>query len=371
MSTTTTPVLTPDLAQARTFLDALDPSPGAQFGFRTFDDAGDDLRLAVKAFGTLDSGTRQSSNPAKHGKPCRPAGLLTWMQGKGAGAFVVPNQLDGRGQLKANVVGIRALYADCDNRQEVEQVHAFIKASGLMPTIIVASGGTHEGVDKLHAYWRVTGCPVPEFTRGQLTLVSRIGSDPAVQDPGRVMRLPGFWHQKREPRMTWIVAQSSATYAYPDLLARVMAQPQVCDPWAGGRGTGTRRVATGQPLDPAGPTGRLRVLLDLHGDMVTPAVKALVREAVAPTKDRAGNRHATLLSIAARCVQVGWPDADIQALVQPVVIEHWGGDRSERLAGMLIWVREQEAADLAVAPPMTPRAARLAAAFGATRRAAG
>ena len=367
MSNTTTVVTPPDLAQAGSFQLALDNNPGALFGFRTIDDSGDDPRLAVKAFGTLDRGVRQSSNPAKNGQSCHPARLLAYMQGLGAGVFVVPNELDGQGQGKGSVAGIRALWVDADSRAAVEGLHTFVARSGLIPTIVVASGGIHEGVDKLHAYWRVTGCPVADFTRAQLTLASRIGSDPAVQDVGRVMRLPGFRHQKGAPRMTRIVAQSGRAYSFPAFMDRGLAQPQICDPWAGSKGAGIRRAATGQLLDPAGPTARLRVLLDRHGGLVTPAVRALLREAVAPTEDRAGNRHATLMAVAARCVQVGWPDADIQALVQPVVIEHWGGDRSHRLAGMLAWAREQEAAALAAAPPMTDRATRLAAAFAMAR----
>ena len=369
MSTTATPVLAPDLAQARLFQTTIDNRPGATFGFRTIDDRGDDPRLAVKAFGTLDLGVRQSSNPAKDGQPCRPMRLLTYMQSLGAGVFVVPNELDGQGQRKGHVVHIRAGYCDCDSRREVEAARAFVARSGLVPSMIVASGGMDEGVDKLHLYWCLDGCPVVDFTHLQLTIVSRIGSDPAVQDAGRVMRLPGLWHQKREPRITRIVELSGARYAWRDFLLHVQAQPQICDPWAGGKGTGTRRAATGRSLDPAGPTARLRVLLNLHGGLVTPAVRALLREAVAPGEGQAGNRHATLLAVAARCVQIGWPDADIQALVQPVVIECWGGDRSERLAGMLAWTREQEAADFAAALPMTERAARLAAAFAMPRGA--
>ena len=363
MSTTILPDLAPDLAQAQTFLNILDPRPGAAFGFRTIDDKDDDTRLAVKASGTLDRGVRQSANPAKNGKPCCPAGLLTYMQGLGAGVFVVPNELDGQGQHKRNVTRSRAGYLDCDSRREVEAARAFVARSGLAPSIIVASGGVHDGVDKLHLYWCLDGCPVADFTHLQLTLASRTGSDPAVQDAGRVMRLPGFWHQKRTPRMTRVVEASGARYAWPGFLARVQAQPQVCDPWAGGKGAGTRRASPGQPLDPAGPGARLRVLLDLHAGLVTPAVRALLREAKAPCDDGAGNRHATLLAVAARCVQVGWPDADIQALVQPVLVQHWGGDRRERLAEMLAWVRGQEAAAIAAAPPLTARAALLAAAI--------
>lgn len=234
-----TPPLRPDFGEARQSLAAIDTDPAAQFGFRTIDDRGDDVRLAVKCYGSLDRGIRQSKQPAKNGQPCRPGNLLSFMQGKGAGAFFVPNQLDGQGQLKRNVVAIRALYVDADSRPEVERLHAFIAGTGLSTTVLIASGGVHDGVEKQQCYWRVSGCPVAEFTKAQLGLVSRIGTDPAVQDPGRVMRLAGFAHQKREPRQTRIVSiDSNAAYDYREFMARVLAQPQFCDPWGGGKGRG-------------------------------------------------------------------------------------------------------------------------------------
>jgi hypothetical protein len=204
--------LKPDLLQTARFIEAVDPAPGAPFGFRTFDDRGGDIRCAIKFHGTLDSAVRQCKNPAKNGRPCKPVCLLAFMQRLGAGIFFVPNLLDGAGQRAANVIGIRTLYVDCDTRDAVERLRNFIAATGLVPTIIVASGGVHDGVDKLHAYWRVIGCAVEDFTRSQRFLISRIGSDPAVQDPSRVMRLPGFYHQKGERRMTRILEVSGVAY---------------------------------------------------------------------------------------------------------------------------------------------------------------
>ena len=57
--------------------------------------------------------------------------LLGFMQRLGAGVFVVPNKLDGGGQLKRNVVSVRALYVDADSRPEVERLHTFIGVTGL------------------------------------------------------------------------------------------------------------------------------------------------------------------------------------------------------------------------------------------------
>jgi hypothetical protein len=277
------------------------------------------------------------------------------MQRNGAGAFFVPNKLDGQGQRKANVAAIRALYVDADSRPEVERLHAFINRTGLLPTVVIASGGIHDGVEKLQGYWRVQGCSVGAFTDAQLTLVSRIGTDAAVQDAGRVMRLAGFWHQKREPSRTRIMSiNPAAEYSFDEFMARLRAQPQIVDPWAATRRTGhTSAPHHGSVMgrdNCVPPTARLRVLLDRYGGLITPSVHALLREARSPSDGAGGNRHSTLVAIVARCVQIGWPDADIQQLVLPTAFDIWDVDRrelAERLDHILAWTRQQEVSAVA------------------------
>jgi len=360
--------LIPNLPEARQHLHAIwGDEPG---GFRTCDDRGDDLRLAVRAYGTLESGVRQSKDPAKHGKPCRPASLLCYMQSRGAGVFFTVNALDGQGQRKANVNAIRTLFADADDHPATEHLFRFIERTRLTPAAIVASGGMHDGVDKLHAYWRIKGCRVAQFTDAQRLLASRAGTDPAVADPGRVMRLAGFWHLKREPRQTRIVEiNPDVEYEFGEFVARTKAEPQIVDfKSAAPRGSRLATGHVGHSGISAEPTARLRVLLDKHGGLITPAVRALLREAMAPTDGRPGNRHASMVAAVARTMQAGWPDADIRALVLPIVNGEWGGeDRSARLENIIAWTREQESAAIAAMPasPLSQVFAKAARARGA------
>src|SRR5438067_182249 len=176
----------------------------------------------------------------------------------------------------------------------------------------------------------------------------------------------GFLAPETRPRRTRTVSiNPGVEYDYTPFIARALAQPQFCDPWAGGKGRGLepRRTGASQGAPLAGPRARLRALLDNYGGLITPAVRALLREADAPSEGRAGTRHATLTTVVGRCVQVGWPDNDIRELVLPIINAEGGdGDWSEHLNSILEWMREQHTAAIS-AIPAAP--ASLAAAFGA------
>jgi hypothetical protein len=199
-------LLIPDIQHATAFLTTLG-GPGAQFAFRTFDDRGDDFRLACSLFGDADWAVRLTG--AKAGQRVRTMPFLMCMQKLGAGVFVTINETDGSGAKAEHIRRIRALIADADSAEQVTSLRRFITSTGLVPSMLVESGGLALGPDgalvpKLHAYWRMDGCPVDQFTAAQEILNSRTGCDPAVKDLPRVLRLPGFYNLKREPRMTRI-----------------------------------------------------------------------------------------------------------------------------------------------------------------------
>ena len=179
--------LTPDLSAAQGFLDMLDPA--GIFTFQTFDDAKvqKNLSLARVFHGTLDQ---------HHG-------ALTVLQQRGAGVFVMINKGDGLVHPDAktcrtakNVVAVRALWGDLDGAP-LEPVLA-----AHYPDVVVESS-----LGKWHTYWLTDDCPLKDFNTRQLQIAQKFDSDKAVADLPRVMRLPGFWHQKAEPFMTHIVFQ--------------------------------------------------------------------------------------------------------------------------------------------------------------------
>lgn len=178
-------VLTPNLEQAQTFLDILDPD--GDFTFQTFDD---------------DKGRKNPSLARVfHGTLARHAVALTALQQQGAGVFVMINKGDGVVHTGAktcrtakNVVVIRALWGDLDGAP-LEPVLA-----AHYPDIVVESSP-----GRWHTYWLTNDCPLEDFNTRQLQIAQKFDSDKAVADLPRVMRLAGFWHQKADPFMTRVI----------------------------------------------------------------------------------------------------------------------------------------------------------------------
>jgi putative DNA primase/helicase len=159
---------TPDFEAATAFLKALDP--GAQrFTFQVFSDDIKAKGLTRVLNGSLDE--------------CWEA--LVSLSARGAGVFVTISKTDLKGRKKTNIIGTRAFFADLDRAPLVN-----LERLSLLPHIVVE---TSPG--RYHAYWLVWESPV-FFKTAQSRLATLLGSDPAVTDPGRVMRLAGFPHQK-------------------------------------------------------------------------------------------------------------------------------------------------------------------------------
>src|SRR5262249_37664930 len=122
-----------DLAEARRFLEALDPAAEV-FTFQTFDD-NPDRELKNK---------KLSNHRQERFEAC-----VNWLMeanSKYAGVFVTINSTDGYGRTKKNVTAVRALMLDLDDGKPLDPV----LRCPLKPHIIVeTSPGNH------HVLWRV------------------------------------------------------------------------------------------------------------------------------------------------------------------------------------------------------------------------
>lgn len=142
-----------------------------------------------------------------HGTFAERGRLLTDLNDCGAGVFWMVNAGDGKGRKADNVTHVRALFVDLDGSplQPVTE-------SPLRPHIIVESSP-----GRWHAYWRIADCPLTQFAAYQKALAAHFDADRKVCDLPRVLRLPGFLHQKAMPFRSHIVACNNvAPYVLDD-----------------------------------------------------------------------------------------------------------------------------------------------------------
>jgi len=172
-----------DTAKAQTFLKMLDPTT-SKFCFRTFDDKKGNPFLANNYNGNFEQFEEvlQSKN------------IL------GAGVFVVINQ---GGQTDKNICQVRYVFADTDGAPLAPLIDA------LKPHMVIESSP-----ERYHVYWRVNDCPLKEFQTVQKAIAVKFHSDPAVSNLSRVMRLPGYLHQKSSPFEVNITNETKNLAAY-------------------------------------------------------------------------------------------------------------------------------------------------------------
>ncbi|MDP2248042.1 MAG: PriCT-2 domain-containing protein, partial [Nitrosomonadales bacterium] len=130
----------------------------------------------------------KTSNQVLHGTFAELAHSLEKLNKAGNGIFVCVNQTDGKERKAENITKVRAVFADFD---EIGQGLPKLAVCGLSPQLVVESS-----LGKIHAYWLVSDCPLSEFKSIQQAIAAKLGSDKAVNDLPRVMRVPGFIHQK-------------------------------------------------------------------------------------------------------------------------------------------------------------------------------
>ena len=160
-----------------------------EFTFQTFDD------------------NKSRKNPSLtrllHGSLEQHFGELCRLNAEGAGIFVTVNQTDLKGRSNANIIDVRAIFQEADR--------AGVPIPTLLPQIVVE---TSPG--KFHRYWLTHGGKdaLAEFKTVMTTMVEQYGSDPNARDLARVLRLPGFFHQK-DPQNPFMVSIVEATNAQP------------------------------------------------------------------------------------------------------------------------------------------------------------
>lgn len=141
-----------------------------------------DTRVSFQTFDDTEEKRRELAQ-IRH---CSLADAWTWIQdlnSRGAGVFVTINETDLKGRLIENVKSLRALFVDFDDTAA---------EWALKPSMVVNS------LRGKHYYWLLDGeDDLARFTPAQEQLAKFYGSDPAVKDLPRVMRLPGTRNHKK------------------------------------------------------------------------------------------------------------------------------------------------------------------------------
>lgn len=254
--------LAPDLGAAEAFLALLDPE-AESFTFQTFDDSpAKRPELARILHGTL-AGVSDS---------------LVRLNRLGAGVFVTINRTDSKGRKAENVTEVRAVFVDEDA--------PLARAVPLEPSIVVqADRGKH-------LYWKVPAdTPLGSFKPAQKRLSAYYSSDPSIDDLPRVMRLPGFFHMKRAPRLVTLEGGSARTFSLGEVLsAHFLEEPVRPDPV--------------RPVVPRGPASS-------RDD----ALESVVRDVADTRPWSEGSRHASAKATAAHARKLGLPQGRVETIV--------------------------------------------------------
>ena len=195
-----TPVarLSPDLAAAHDFLKRLDPTTDT-FCFQTFDDCKTPGHVKRRHLARTLNGTLEQH-----------ADELSRLSSQGAGVFVTVQATDGNGRRDGNITRIRAVYQEAD-------------APGAKVPPLAANIEVESSPGKFHRYWLITPETAPDadgFAGVMGRLVQDWDSDPNAKDIARVLRLPGFAHQKdpANPFMAQVTGGSGVARQWSEIV---------------------------------------------------------------------------------------------------------------------------------------------------------
>lgn len=166
---------------------------GTTFTFQTFDD-------------------KKSKRPELvamlHGTFTEHRAELTRLNKLGAGIFYTVNETDLQGRQVSNIKRVRALFVDLDTPDINRTFDFYLPPSA----VIESSPGKHQ------CYWFLADeLPLSDFRQFQKALAEMLGGDPKIIDLPRVLRVPGFLHQKNEPFRVREALNTGKRYAYQEL----------------------------------------------------------------------------------------------------------------------------------------------------------
>ena len=194
-------------------------------GVKTFQTFPDDPKHPRKKFLTRQVSIHEDQYPIDGDidpttpimKPEIIAGLEK-LNDMGAGIYMTINETNVNGRKATDITRVRAVFSDFDGEPLPD---SFDEA----PSMIIESSP-----DKYHVYFFVDDFPLESFKIIQEAIAAKFRSDPVVKDLPRVMRVPGFYHQKAEPFLTRVLEYTGNVYTYGAIVD--IFPPIPCKQWS-------------------------------------------------------------------------------------------------------------------------------------------
>ncbi len=139
-----------------------------------------------------------------HGPFQQRLGELAALNNQGAGIFVTVNETNERGRKAKDIIRVRAIWQDDDC--------GYSGSFPLQPSIVVSSSP-----GKFQRLWLATDLTHEDFQLLMGTMVAEYGCDRRAADITRVLRVPGFFHNKADPYLVTIVEVSGMRYGRDEL----------------------------------------------------------------------------------------------------------------------------------------------------------
>lgn len=161
-----------------------------------------------------DSVTNRNDYLTTCGKPSAyTKELLRDYNAKGAGIFFTPNSFPSGKRTKSNCTKINAWFVENDTLS-IDEQYKNLAGAPLPPSFIVQSKKS------LHAYWLADNATFDNFLLVQQGLIKHFEGDAACKDVSRVLRIPGFNHNKAEPFLVGLVDEHpERVYAEAEMLS--------------------------------------------------------------------------------------------------------------------------------------------------------
>lgn len=125
-----------------------------------------------------------------------------------------------RHRTKKMVTHARAIFMDADDPQA-----APLDEFPLVPSLIIESSP-----GKYHYYWLIDGMTddLVEWEKVQTGLINKYNGDKKAKDLARVLRLPGYYHNKKDPYLVDVISKGKVPkYKWKDILEKFPAADSI------------------------------------------------------------------------------------------------------------------------------------------------